>query len=87
MSSCCEQSCGSSTAPPDDPIWRRVLWFALVVNAAMFAVEMASGIAAGSSSLQADAVDFLGDAGNYAISLLVSGMALSWRARAALSAA
>ena len=41
-------------------------------------------LAAGSSSLQADALDFLGDAANYAISLGVAGLALAWRARAAL---
>ena len=35
-------------------------------------------------ALQADALDFFGDAANYAISLGVAGMALVWRARAAL---
>ena len=40
---------------------------------------------AGSASLQADALDFLGDAGNYAISLFVVGMALRYRATAALA--
>jgi Co/Zn/Cd efflux system component len=40
-------------------------------------------VAAGSASLQADALDFLGDAGNYAISLFVVGMALRYRAIAA----
>jgi Co/Zn/Cd efflux system component len=34
--------------------------------------------------LQADALDFLGDTANYAISLGVAGMVLVWRARAAL---
>jgi Co/Zn/Cd efflux system component len=38
----------------------------------------------GSASLQADALDFFGDAANYAISLGAAGMALQWRARAAL---
>jgi Co/Zn/Cd efflux system component len=51
----------------------------------MFAVEIAAGLAAGSASLQADALDFLGDAGNCAISLLVVGMALRYRAMAALA--
>jgi Co/Zn/Cd efflux system component len=51
----------------------------LAINAAMFAVEVAARLAAGSSSLKADALDFLGDAGNYAISLLVVGMALHYR--------
>jgi Co/Zn/Cd efflux system component len=67
-----------------DPGTRRVLWIALGLNAAMFAVEIGAGLAAGSVSLQADAVDFLGDAANYGLSLFVLGMALAWRARAAL---
>ena len=64
--------------------YRRVLWAVLIINAAMFAVEVSAGLAAGSASLQADALDFLGDAGNYAISLFVVGMALQYRAMAAL---
>jgi len=81
--SCCQ------TPEPDlmahnDPHWRTILWIALVANAAMFLVEIAAGIAADSRALQADALDFFGDAANYAISLGVAGMALAWRARAAL---
>ncbi len=68
----------------NDPRWRRALWIALGINAAMFVAEMAAGVAGGSKALQADALDFLGDAANYAISLGVAGMALAWRARAAL---
>jgi hypothetical protein len=34
-----------------------------------FLVEIGAGVAAGSASLQADALDFLGDAANYSISL------------------
>ena len=64
--------------------YRRALWLVLAINAAMFAVEIGAGVAAGSASLQADALDFLGDAGNYAISLFVVGMALRYRATAAL---
>lgn len=81
---CCKAACGT-TATLTDPRWRRALWIALGVNAGMFAVEMAAGAAADSRALQADALDFLGDAANYAISLLVAGMALAWRARAALA--
>jgi len=65
--------------------YRRVLWAVLGINAAMFLVEVAAGVAAGSASLQADALDFLGDAANYAISLFVVGMALRYRASAALA--
>jgi Co/Zn/Cd efflux system component len=64
--------------------YRRMLWVVLAINALMFAVEVVAGLAAGSASLQADALDFLGDAGNYAISIFVVGMALRYRAIAAL---
>jgi Co/Zn/Cd efflux system component len=65
--------------------YRRVLWVVLAINAMMFMVEIGAGLAAGSASLQADALDFLGDAANYGISLLVVGMALRYRASAALA--
>src|SRR4051812_23222180 len=67
-----------------NPGYRRVLWAVLVINAAMFAVEIGAGVAAGSASLQADALDFFGDTANYAVSLFVVGMALRYRAYAAL---
>jgi Co/Zn/Cd efflux system component len=50
----------------------------------MFAVEIACGLYAGSVSLLADAVDFAGDAANYALSLTVLSLGLMWRARVAL---
>lgn len=78
--------CGSGSddqASLNDPRWRLALWIALVVNAAMFIFEFAAGAAADSRALQADALDFLGDSANYAISLVVAGMALTWRARTA----
>jgi Co/Zn/Cd efflux system component len=65
--------------------YRRVLWTVLAINSVMFLVEIGAGLAAGSASLQADALDFLGDSANYAISLLVVGMALRYRAGAALA--
>jgi Co/Zn/Cd efflux system component len=67
-----------------DKAWRTVLWIALAINAAMFVAEIVAGIASGSRALQADALDFLGDTANYAISLGVAGLALRWRSRAAL---
>jgi len=80
---CCSHGCATPAAS-QSPRYRRVLWVALFVNIAMFVVELAGGLQAGSVSLLADAVDFFGDAANYGVSLLVLGMALSWRARAAL---
>jgi len=79
--SCCNQPVDTHRGNEG---YRRVLWAVLAINAAMFAIEVAAGLAAGSASLQADALDFLGDAGNYAISLFVVGMALRYRAMAAL---
>jgi Co/Zn/Cd efflux system component len=83
MADCCSGGC-SVNKPPVDPRYRRVLWIALVVNALMFGVELAGGWSAGSVSLLADAVDFLGDAANYGISLFVLGLAPAWRSRTAL---
>ena len=80
--SCCASKSGQTAL--NNPRWRRILWFALIVNAAMFVVEIIAGVSAESRALQADALDFLGDSANYAISLGVAGMALAWRARAAL---
>lgn len=78
--------CGGCEAPSpkQDQSWRRVLWIALAINAGMFLVEIGVGLVAHSASLKADALDFLGDSANYAISLGVAGMAIGWRARAAL---
>jgi Co/Zn/Cd efflux system component len=60
------------------------LWAALGVNLAMFLVEIVASFIAGSVSLRADALDFLGDAANYAVALAVVGLSLQWRAGAAL---
>lgn len=84
MSATCQSSCGNSN-PSNDPRWRRVLWIALGLNATMFVIEGVAGALAGSRALQADALDFFGDAANYAISLGVAGMALQWRASAAMA--
>lgn len=81
--SCC-QTPAPTPAAHNDPRWRAILWVALIANAAMFLVEIVAGVAADSRALQADALDFFGDAANYAVSLGVAGMALAWRARAAL---
>src|SRR3546814_17147811 len=78
--SCCQ------TPEPDqsahnNPRWRMILWIALIANAAMFVVEIVAGVADDSRALQADALDFFGDAANYAIRPGVAGLAPSWRAK------
>jgi Co/Zn/Cd efflux system component len=81
MDTCCHEG-------PDriqgDRRYRRILWIALAINASMFLFEMVAGLAAGSASLQADALDFLSDAANYAVSLFVVNGPLLHRARASL---
>lgn len=79
---CCSSNCDTSRGV--SPRFRQALWVALAVNALMFVVEFVGGLKAGSVSLLADAVDFLGDAANYALSLVVMAMLPVWRSRAAL---
>ncbi|MBC7280976.1 cation transporter [Hoeflea sp.] len=88
-SSCGTESagCGCSGNPRFDgvdPAYKRVLWAVIFINAAMFLIEMAAGRLAGSQALQADALDFLGDALTYGLSLAVIGMSLNVRSTAAL---
>jgi len=83
--SCCAPPPLSLGPKKEDSVYRCVLLTVLAINAVMFGVEVIAGVAAGSASLQADALDFLGDAANYAISLLVVGMALRFCASAALA--
>lgn len=80
-------SCGhhhDHGAAARDGKFRRVLWVALVVNAAMFVVELATAQAAGSTALLADSVDFFGDALNYGLSLFVLSLGALARGRVAL---
>ncbi len=77
---CCSVPRSSAAA---DPLTRRVLWIALIVNVAMFFVEVAASSMSGSLSLLADSIDFFGDAMNYLLSLAVLGLAFSIRTRVA----
>src|SRR5262249_53453110 len=81
---CCDHR-GRADPHRGNAAYRRVLWAVLAINALMFVVEIGAGFAAGSAALQADALDFFGDAANYGISLFVVGMALRYRAMAALA--
>ncbi len=82
-----DMACGCSGNPRFDgldPGYKRILWIVILINAAMFIVEMSAGKFAGSQALQADALDFLGDALTYGLSLAVIGMSLKTRSTAAL---
>lgn len=82
---CCEHDHDHEhLSASDTPRYRRVLWVALALNVAMFAVEIGAGFRSGSVSLLADAIDFFGDAANYGVTLAVLSAGLTWRARAAV---
>lgn len=81
-SDCCESSC--STSAPIPPRYRRALWIALLLNVAMFLVEVVAGWHSHSAAMIADAVDFFADAANFGISLFALTLAAVWRSRAAL---
>jgi Co/Zn/Cd efflux system component len=76
MDTCCE-------VRPVSARQRGVLQAALWINAAMFVVESAAGLAANSTALLADSVDMLGDAIVYGFSLYAIDRGLAWQSRAA----
>lgn len=82
MSAKCDHSASFEGVSSD---YKRRLWAVIVINAAMFAVEMGAGQLARSQALQADALDFLGDALTYGLSLGVIGMSLRVRSNVALA--
>lgn len=67
--------------------YKRRLWLVIGLNASMFLVEITAGQMAGSMALQADALDFFGDALTYGISLAVIGSSIAVRTTAALAKA
>ncbi|NKW78697.1 cation transporter [Rhodobacteraceae bacterium R_SAG7] len=81
MAGCCNHTARFDGVSKE---YKRRLWAVIAINAAMFCVEMAAGQAAGSQALKADALDFLGDALTYGISLAVIGASLRTRALAAI---
>ena len=64
--------------------YKRRLRIVIALNALMFAIEIGAGYLARSQALQADALDFLGDALTYSISLAVIGASVRARTNAAL---
>lgn len=82
MGNCCGHDAKFDGVSDD---YKRRLWIVIALNAGMFAVEMSAGHLAKSQALQADALDFLGDALTYGISLAVIGASLKVRTNAALA--
>lgn len=81
MAGCCGDDAKFDGVSDD---YKRRLWIVIALNATMFVVEMTAGHLAKSQALQADALDFAGDALTYGISLAVIGASLRARTNAAL---
>ena len=64
---------------------RRVLIAVMAINIVMFVTEFGGGLIAGSSALMADAVDMLGDAIVYVLSLYALSRGPRWEAGAAIA--
>ena len=84
MSAHCGHPHNSNNNNNNSPRYRKILWAALIINLAMFGIEIGAGFKSGSTSLLADAIDFFGDAANYGVSLAVLSAGVVLRARAAL---
>ena len=82
MAACCDDDLDDFDGLSVD--YRRRLLIVIALNAAMFMVEIAAGQLSGSKALQADALDFLGDAATYSLTLAVIGAAARTRVLAAL---
>jgi Co/Zn/Cd efflux system component len=73
--------CGAEQAAQ---LQRRTLWVVLLINAAMFVVELVFGLRAGSTGLIADSLDMLADAGVYGLSLAAVGRGIGKQRQAAV---
>jgi len=82
MASCCEDKSCEITALREKH--GRVLMIVLLINTGMFLVEGIAGWFANSTSLMADALDMLGDATVYAMSLYVLNQSPKQQAKVAL---
>ena len=84
MSDCCDDGC-AGVSRAHERRFRRILWIVLFANIAMFIVEIGASWKAESTALMADAIDFLGDAINYGVSLVALAAGAMWRSRVALA--
>lgn len=82
--SCCSGKSSEIAILAQQADQRRILVIVLVINAAMFLLEFGAGIVAGSTALMADAMDMLGDALVYGVSIYAISRSNLWKAGAAL---
>src|SRR3970282_706128 len=82
MSDCCEDKACAIEALRERQ--SATLKIVLVINAVMFVVVLAAGIAAGSTALLSDSLDNLGDALTYGLSLYAVSRGARSKAKVAL---
>jgi cation diffusion facilitator family transporter len=75
----CECDAVAPTSAPE----RRAVSIALALNASMFVVGTAAGVAADSTALIADALDMLADASAYGLALFAIGRTATFKRRSA----
>ena len=66
------------------PAYRRALWIVVLLNVGYGVVEIVGGFLAGSQSVKADALDFIGDGVISFLGLIAVGWGLAARAKSAL---
>ena len=69
------------------PAYTRALWIVVLLNAGYGIIEIVGGFLAGSQSVKADALDFIGDGVISFLGLIAVGWGLAARAKAALAQA
>ena len=72
---CTTESVEAATS--DEGIQRRCLWIVLLINLALFAIEMTTGLLSHSMGLVADSLDMLADSMVYGMSLLAVGTTIA----------
>lgn len=67
--------------------YKESLYAVLIIHLVMFFIVLAAGIAAQSTAVLADSLDFIGDSASYALSIYVLNKSLRFRAFAAIAKA
>jgi cation diffusion facilitator family transporter len=84
---CCHDHSHDLKFDPNNIAFKRVLWLALILNLSMFFIEVFFGVLSQSLALRADAIDFLGDALNYFVTLFLIDKSLKAKSTVSITKA
>lgn len=82
-SEACAEASEINVVPNDDSAEARVLWTLLIINAAMFLIEIGAGWWAQSAGLISDAMDMFADAAVYGVAIYAVGKSVRHKLTAA----